>query len=416
MDCENPSLRTRPASRFPAENHPARPARHHRERPREHPRIRGVNHQRTPHTSHFSVVGHHFAQHSELSGTAKGIGLYILSVAPGTPVDIKSLAARLPEGQTRIAAALRELETHGYLRRVRERTEKGHMVTHTWFIHRPGAVDVPPPHIPQQRQSPGPHDMPTARPVPSAPEVPGVAPRCEDPEDLWASWGLWNDWDSHDPWDLSPPPIPTPTGDCPAPTDSTHTATSAATTADPAPAIPTTNAPATDTPTAPPVNTPRPPKRPLPPVPQPSQPSPELLRTAADLLAGLRRHNPQMHLSTHDVEHLAPGVAAWLEREVTPAAVRTALTCGLPFPVLCPPALVAYRLIDQLPPPLPPLPPQTAEPPLPPAPVRHPLRNCDGCDRGFRSPDPDALCRECTEERARGTHGTERTTQQTAYT
>ncbi|MGM7445852.1 helix-turn-helix domain-containing protein, partial [Streptomyces tunisiensis] len=26
---------------------------------------------------------------------------------------------------------------------------------------------------------------------------------------------------------------------------------------------------------------------------------------------------------------------------------------------------------------------------------RHPLRNCDGCDRAFRSPDPAPRCRDC---------------------
>lgn len=36
-------------------------------------------------------------------------------------MDIKTPAARFPEGETRIAAALRELEAHGYLSRTKER-------------------------------------------------------------------------------------------------------------------------------------------------------------------------------------------------------------------------------------------------------------------------------------------------------
>jgi hypothetical protein len=432
MDCKNPSAPTHSASRVPAGNPPNRPA---RQRPREHARIGGITHQYATRTSHFTMVGNDFAQHRELSGLARGIGLYMQSVASGAPVDIKTLASCFPEGQTRIAAALRELETHGYLRRTPERIPGGRIITRTVFIHCPGAPDSPPPRIPQQRQGLDCHGMPTAQPsatatttpaepsaptAPEAPEEPAEPAEPEDPalygepEDLWAPWGLWNDWDARAPWDLSDSEIPTHTSpadsptppDPPTATSRTHATTTPVTAPDPAPEDPTTDAPAPD-------GTPRPPKRPLPPVPQPSQPSPELLRTAADLLAGLRRHNPQLRLSTNEVNHLTPGVAAWLEREVTSTAVRTALTCGLPFPVHCPAALLAYRLIDQLPPPLPPLPPRTAESPHPPAPIRHPVQNCDGCDRGFRSPDPDALCRDCTAER---TEHAEHTTRQPAYT
>ncbi|MER7894708.1 hypothetical protein ABTX62_00755 [Streptomyces sp. NPDC096046] len=46
---------------------------------------------------------------------------------------------------------------------------------------------------------------------------------------------------------------------------------------------------------------------------------------------------------------------------------------------------------------LPPLPPFRT--PEPPPPVRHPLRNCDTCDRGYRGPDPHT-CRDCRERSA----------------
>jgi len=89
------------------------------------------------------------------------------------------------------------------------------------------------------------------------------------------------------------------------------------------------------------------------------------------------------------VEHLAPGVAAWLERDLTPTAVRDALTADLPPEDLRrPAALLAHRLTDRLPPP----PPVRAS--APPPDIRHPLQNCDGCDLAFRSPTP-GLCRGC---------------------
>ncbi|MFI0965188.1 helix-turn-helix domain-containing protein [Streptomyces sp. NPDC021080] len=281
MDTENPSAPARPQSRIPGKNHPRR-------RPHS-----GVVHDNVRHTSNFTVVGNHLAQHPELSGLAIGLGLYIQSLPTGAPVDIKTLAARFPEGATRVAAALRELEAHGYLRRTRERTPDGRIVTRTVSCNGPGRRSAP-----------------TAT---TAPEPPARRP---------------------------------------APAD-------------------------------------RPRRKALPAVPQPSNPSPVLLRTAVDLLAGLRREDPRLLLSTTDTEHLAPGVAAWLERDLTPTAVRHALTSTLPDePLHRPAALLAHRLTAQLPPP----PPFRA--PAPPPALRHPLRNCDGCDRGIRAAEP-GLCRDC---------------------
>ena len=284
MDTQNPSAPPRAQSRIPGKNHPDQNA---------HARPAGVIHDNTRHTTRFTVIGNHLAQHPELSGLAIGLAVYIQSLPTGARVDIKTLAARFPEGPTRIAAALRELETHGYLRRTRERTPGGRIVTRTVSCNQPGH-----------------HGTGTAADTPSRP------------------------------------------------------------TRRPAPAK-------------------RPPRKLLPAVPQPAYPSPTLLRTATDLLAGLRRHDPRLLLSVTDAEHLAPGVAAWLERDLAPSAVQHALTADLPPEELRrPAALLAHRLAAQLPPP----PPFRA--PAPPPDVRHPLQNCEGCDHAFRSPTP-GRCRDC---------------------
>ncbi|MFE2579455.1 helix-turn-helix domain-containing protein [Streptomyces sp. NPDC059378] len=281
MDTENPSAPTRPQSRIPGKNHPQK-------RPHS-----GVVHDNVRLTSRFTVVDNDLAQHPELSGLAIGLGVYIQSLPTGALVDIKTLAARFPEGATRIAAALRELEAHGYLRRTRERSPGGRIVTRTVSCNRPG------------------------------------------------HHGTADDTTAHRP------PVRRP-----APAE-------------------------------------RPPRKALPAVPKPADTSPALLRTAIDLLAGLRRTDPRLLLSATDAEHLAPGVVAWLEREFTPTAVRHALTSTLPDePLHRPAALLAHRLAAQLPP----LPPFRA--PSPPPAVRHPLRNCDGCDRGIRMAEP-GLCRDC---------------------
>src|SRR5690606_5971919 len=102
---------------------------------------------------------------------------------------------------------------------------------------------------------------------------------------------------------------------------------------------------------------PAPRKRP-PAVPQPSRPRPVPLRTAAHGRSGPRRPDPRPRLSATAPEPLAPGVAAWLDRDLTPTAVRHALTANLPRePLARPAALLAHRLTAQLPPPPPVKPP-----------------------------------------------------------
>ena len=105
---------------------------------KSHPRTGGLTHDNTRHTTRFTVIGNHLAQHPELSGLAIGLAVYIQSLPTGARADIKTLAARFPEGATRIAAALRELEAHGYLRRTRERVPGGRIVTRTVSCNQPG--------------------------------------------------------------------------------------------------------------------------------------------------------------------------------------------------------------------------------------------------------------------------------------
>ncbi|MEV7996500.1 helix-turn-helix domain-containing protein [Streptomyces sp. NPDC086077] len=277
MDTQHPSVPPHAQPRVAENKHPHRRV----------PHSGGLTHDHTRHATRFTVIGNHLTQHADLSLLAIGLACHIQSLPTGARVDIKSLAARFPEGATRIAAALRELETHGYLRRVRERTPAGRIVTRTISCNQPGA-----------------------RPGPGA---------------------------------AHPATRKRPTG-----------------------------------------------RKALPAVPQPVTPSPALLQTATDLLAGLRRHDPGLLLSACDTAHLAPGVAAWLEREVTPGAVRHALTSDLPPEGLRrPAALLAHRLTAHLPPP-----PPFRAPARPHEAVRHPLRTCDSCDRAFRAAAP-GRCRDC---------------------
>ncbi|MFC8536854.1 helix-turn-helix domain-containing protein [Streptomyces sp. NPDC057249] len=261
----------------------------------------GVIHVNARHTSGFTVIGNHLAQHGDLSLLAIGLAVHIQSLPEGAKIGVKVLAARFPESEMRIAAALRELEEAGYLRRIRVRLRDGRVRTRTESHNRPYAT-------------------------PLAPPEPYTAPRATTP----------------------PPAEPDDRTAAPAP----------------------------------------PPRRPQPapwPLPRPAIPTNALHRTAALLLADLRRHAPVLTLSEADIATLTPGVAAWLERDAHPDAIRRALTADLPAPLAHPARLLRHRITALLPPPLP-------APSAPPTVI--PLQNCDDCNRAFRAPEPGA-CRDC---------------------
>ncbi|MEU1265922.1 helix-turn-helix domain-containing protein [Streptomyces cellulosae] len=289
----------------------------------------GVTHVRTYQSGQYVVVGNHLAQHRELSLTAIGLATHIFSVPESTPVDIRSLAERFPEGRDRIAFALRELEAHGYLRRVRERTEDGQLVTRTYAHHAP--VDVTSAGVTGIERRPA-----------------GGLARTRD-----AVAGASRDETAQEGDQAS--------GEVVMPSD-------------PAVAV-------TPDVVAPPVEPP-----------EASAPRGPLHEKAVTLLAGLRRADERLTLSLRDVHRLAPAVVAWFERGAAPAAVLRTLTADLPVTMKHPAGVLAYRLRELLPPPLPAAP----EPPPVTAAVHrpHPFQECDGCERVFRAPEP-GRCRDC---------------------
>ncbi|MFJ8162052.1 helix-turn-helix domain-containing protein [Streptomyces sp. NPDC096136] len=154
----------------------------------------GVHHSNVRHTTRFTVIGNHLAQHPHLTLTARGLGAYIQSLPSGTPIGIKDLARRLPEGEIRIASALRELEAYGYLKRVREQLPDGRFVTHTVSYNHPKATATRPalPPKPEPEPEPEPEPAPPAgperaaepepEPVPPPAPAPRPAPPCPAPE------------------------------------------------------------------------------------------------------------------------------------------------------------------------------------------------------------------------------------------
>ncbi|MEU7635567.1 helix-turn-helix domain-containing protein [Streptomyces sp. NPDC039016] len=179
MALENPSAPSRPASRVPAPTPSS-----------------GVIHVNSRHTSRYTVVGNHLAQHRGLTLVAIGLALHIQSLPTGAGIGIKCLTARFPESEARIASALRELEAAGYLKRTRERLPSGRVVTRTVSYNQPGAAPQrpvsrpvgrpvsrpasrPADRAPRPTREPAPKQSPEPRPKRERPPLP--APRRPDP-------------------------------------------------------------------------------------------------------------------------------------------------------------------------------------------------------------------------------------------
>ncbi|MBQ1106342.1 MULTISPECIES: hypothetical protein [unclassified Streptomyces] len=257
----------------------------------------GVVHINIRLTDGYSIISNRLSQHRDMSLLAIGLGTHIQSLPAGRRIGVKALAAIFPESEARIAAALRELEHHGFLRRIRERVRGGRVATRTESYNHPEAAArraIPRlVRVPEPEPEPGPVPVPEPAPVPLPVPVPASEPLVV----------------------REPAPAPAP-----------------------APRL---------------VPSPAAPKPPPPPLPFPRRPSAPLFDEAARLLAGLQVSAPLFALSEVDVERLTPGVAAWLERGVRPDAVRVALTDDPPVPLRHPAKLVRHRLIALLPPPVP---------------------------------------------------------------
>lgn len=315
----------------------------------------GVVHINIRLTDGYTVISNRLSQHRGMSLLAIGLGTHIQSLPAGRRIGIKVLAATFPESEAAIAAGLRELEHHGFLRRTRERVGGGRVATRTESYNHPEAATRRAVPTPVRHREPvpvrehGPVPVRDREPVPVRERGPVLAPE-PGPEPVRGP--------------EEPEPVQEPDAE---PVQEKR---------DPAPAprlVPPPTAP----------------KPPLPALPGPCRPTEALYAAAADLLAGLRRTAPVFVLSEDDVRRLVPGVAAWLDRGMRPDAVREVLTDDPPVPLRHPAKLLRHRLIAKLPPPLP-----VAAPVVP-------LQTCEDCDRAFRSSVP-GVCRGCGDARADG--------------
>lgn len=85
----------------------------------------------------FVIIDNALAQNRNLSFGARGLAEYLLSLPPGSRVDIRSLAADNPEGRQAIAGYMNELEAACYLVRTRNQGERGRFVTSCTMFEEP---------------------------------------------------------------------------------------------------------------------------------------------------------------------------------------------------------------------------------------------------------------------------------------
>lgn len=125
----------------------------------------------------FVIIDNALAQNNRLSFGARGLAEYLLSLAPGTQVDIRSLAASNPEGRTAIAGYMNELETERYLVRTRVRGERGRFVTTTTIHEEPQLPSALPSSLPKpwsKKKAEAPQQtFPQVGPNPASPDFGG---------------------------------------------------------------------------------------------------------------------------------------------------------------------------------------------------------------------------------------------------
>ncbi|MFD5266626.1 hypothetical protein [Streptomyces sp. NPDC058335] len=90
MDTQNTSVRPHAQSHIGGKTGPLR-----RDHANAHTHPGGVTHDNTRHTTRFTVIGNHLAQHPDLPLLAIGLGCHSQSLRTGAAIDIKPLAARL---------------------------------------------------------------------------------------------------------------------------------------------------------------------------------------------------------------------------------------------------------------------------------------------------------------------------------
>ena len=130
-------------------------------------------------TRDYTVMSNHHLKDRTLTLKSKGLLSMMLSLPDEWNYTTRGLAAICREGVDSIGAALKELETHGYIRRTQLRDEKGKITDTEYVIYEMPQCEPP--------SSPGTPLPGTAKPYTENPDmgIPDTAEPCtENPAQL----------------------------------------------------------------------------------------------------------------------------------------------------------------------------------------------------------------------------------------
>ena len=94
-------------------------------------------------TRDYTVMSNHHLKDRTLTLKSKGLLSMMLSLPDEWNYTTRGLAAICREGVDSIGAALKELETHGYIRRTQLRDEKGKITDTEYHADSPHRIVIP---------------------------------------------------------------------------------------------------------------------------------------------------------------------------------------------------------------------------------------------------------------------------------
>lgn len=88
-------------------------------------------------TENFSIISNQIIRDRRLSWKARGLLIFLLSQPDHWRTTTAHLASVSPEGIHAVRSGMKELETLGYLKRIREQRPNGTWATHTIVYDQP---------------------------------------------------------------------------------------------------------------------------------------------------------------------------------------------------------------------------------------------------------------------------------------
>jgi hypothetical protein len=95
-----------------------------------------------PHLN-YSVVHNEIIEDKTVSFKARGLLIYLLSKPDHWRTTAANLAAQSPDGMHSVRTGLKELEQHGYIKRIVKQNPSGQWTTQTVIFDQPQPVDKP---------------------------------------------------------------------------------------------------------------------------------------------------------------------------------------------------------------------------------------------------------------------------------